>query len=184
MISMNSKSCASWPYLPSFLFCSVFEQETILYSRVLAVLNSYYHMWACNLTERKNLQNSDCRLRFLCENFRLCSRYNNVNYGARYVYKPLFGSSVVIYPPREMVGHSTIWQVAWPCQILPPPPRTGPESPWRNSSATSEDFYNSSYHNEGLENKLTGAPLLGLAKSIHYLMEFKIKQNLKDSTQI
>ena len=122
MISMNSKSCASWPYLPSFLFCSVFEQETILYSRVLAVLNSYYRMWACNLTERKNLQNSDCRLRFLCENFRLCSRYNNVNYGARYVYKPLFGSSVAIYPPREMVGHSTIWQVAWPCQIIPPLP--------------------------------------------------------------
>ena len=40
---------------------------------------------------------------FLCEDFRLCSLYNNVNYGAWYVYKPLFGSSVAIYPFREMV---------------------------------------------------------------------------------
>ena len=58
----------------------------------------------------------------------------------------------------------------------PPTSRTGPKSPRRNSSTTSaEDFYNSFYYNEGLENKLTGAPLLGLAKYIYYLMEFKTK---------
>ena len=43
------------------------------------------------------LENSDCLLRFLCEDFRLCSRYNKINYGTRHVYKPLFGSSVAIY---------------------------------------------------------------------------------------
>ena len=31
---------------------------------------------------------------FSFEDFRICSRFNNVNYGAWYVYKPLFGSSV------------------------------------------------------------------------------------------
>ena len=31
------------------------------------------------------------------EDFRLCSRYNKVNYGAWHVYKPLFGSSVATY---------------------------------------------------------------------------------------
>ena len=33
---------------------------------------------------------------FPFEEFRLCSRYRNVNYGAWHVYKPLFGSSVAI----------------------------------------------------------------------------------------
>ena len=31
---------------------------------------------------------------FSFEDFRTCSRFNNVNYSARYVYKPLFDSSV------------------------------------------------------------------------------------------
>ena len=31
---------------------------------------------------------------FFLLDFRICSRFNNVNYGAWYVYKPLFGSSV------------------------------------------------------------------------------------------
>ena len=31
---------------------------------------------------------------FSFEDFRICSPFNNVNYGAWYVYKPLFGSSV------------------------------------------------------------------------------------------
>ena len=43
------------------------------------------------------------------------------------------------------------------------------KSPWRNSStASAEEFYYSFYDNEGLENKLTRAPLLGLAKFIYY----------------
>ena len=34
---------------------------------------------------------------FSFEDFRICSRFNNVNYGAWYVCKPLFGSSVATY---------------------------------------------------------------------------------------
>ena len=60
-----------------------------------------------------------------------------------------------------------------PRQFFPPPPSPPhilvPKSPLRNSStATAEEFYHSSYLNEGLENKLKRAPLLGLAKSIYY----------------
>ena len=44
----------------------------------------------------KTLKNSDCPFRFLFEDFRLCSRDNNVNYGALHVYKPLFRCSVAI----------------------------------------------------------------------------------------
>ena len=41
-------------------------------------------------------------------------------------------------------------------------------SPGRNSStASAEECYHSFYYNEGLENKLTLTPLLGLAKSIY-----------------
>ena len=50
------------------------------------------------------------------------------------------------------------------------PSRTGPLIPLKNSStASAEEFYYSFYYNEGLENKLTRAPLLGLAKSICYI---------------
>ena len=66
--------------------------------------------------------------------FCLCLRCNNVNNGAWHVYKPLFGSSVATCrlvcseislsinenkqerSPR-MVGHGTIWQIAW--QLCP-----------------------------------------------------------------
>ena len=101
MISMNSNSCATCPYLPSFhvLFCFWTWNYTFFTSvtcvKFLLPYVSLQSNWA------KNLQN--CQLRFLCEDFRLCSRYNNVNYGARHVYKPLFGSPVAIYPPQEMV---------------------------------------------------------------------------------
>ena len=37
---------------------------------------------------------SECQFCFSFVGFRICSRFNNVNYGAWYVYKPLFGSSV------------------------------------------------------------------------------------------
>ena len=50
--------------------------------------------------------------------------------------------------------------------ILPFP--SHPPGPWRNSStASAEEFYYSFYYNEGLENKLIRAPLLGLAKAIY-----------------
>ena len=38
--------------------------------------------------------NSECLFCFSFEDFRICSRFNNVNHGACYVYKRLFGSSV------------------------------------------------------------------------------------------
>ena len=48
-----------------------------------------------NLNESVILQNSHSPFRFVFRDFRLRSRYN-VNYGARYVYKHLYGSSVAI----------------------------------------------------------------------------------------
>ena len=83
-----------WLYFLSFLFCSVLflNSNFIYYTSVSCVW--FLLLFACNLTERENLQNSDCPFRFLFEDFRLCSRYNNVNYGAWHVYKPLFGCSV------------------------------------------------------------------------------------------
>ena len=96
MISMNFNSCASFAlfFIIPFIFCFVFEHETLYTIRVLAVFDFYNRPKACNLTGRENLQNLDCTFCFLFEDFRLCSRYNKVNYGAWHVYKPLFGSSV------------------------------------------------------------------------------------------
>ena len=57
-----------------------------------------------------------------------------------------------------------------PRQFFPSLPNPGMVSwsSWRNSStASAEEFSYSFYYNEGLENKLTRAPLLGLAKSIY-----------------
>ena len=59
-----------------------------------------------------------------------------------------------------------------PRQYFPslPTPRTGLLIPWRNSStASAEEFYHSFHYNEGLENKLIRASLLGLARSIYYV---------------
>ena len=51
----------------------------------------------------------------------------------------------------------------------PPPPDWSLHPLWRNSStASAEEFYYSFYYNEELENKLTRALLLGVAKSINY----------------
>ena len=50
-----------------------------------------------------------------------------------------------------------------------PPPEWSLNPHWKTSStASAEEFHYSFYYNEGLENKLTRAPLLGLAKSIYY----------------
>ena len=57
-----------------------------------------------------------------------------------------------------------------PRQFFPSLPNPGMVSwsSWRNSStASAEKFSYSFYYNEGLENKLTRAPLLGLAKTIY-----------------
>ena len=42
----------------------------------------------------KTFLESDYPFRFLFEDFRLCSRYNNISYGAWHVFKPLFVFSV------------------------------------------------------------------------------------------
>ena len=63
-----------------------------------------------------------------------------------------------------MIGKGRIGEV-WNL----PTPRTGLLIPLKNSStASAEEFCYNLYYNEGLENKLTRAPLLGLAKSIYY----------------
>ena len=57
-----------------------------------------------------------------------------------------------------------------PRQFFPSLPNPGMVSwsSWRNSStASAEKFSYNFYYNEGLENKLTRAPLLGLAKSLY-----------------
>ena len=66
---------------------------TMIFPRVFYHI-SQVHSYSCNLTERENGQNSNSPIRYLCEDFRLCSRYNNVNYGIQRVYKSLFDSSV------------------------------------------------------------------------------------------
>ena len=80
-----------WLYFLSFLFCSVLflNSNFVYYSSVSCV---WFLLPFVSL--RENLQNSDCPFRFLVEDFRLCSRYNNINYGAWHVHKPLFGCSV------------------------------------------------------------------------------------------
>ena len=63
--------------------------------------------------------------------------------------------------------------------ILPtlPIPPTGP---WRKSSTASAGEFITVFiqSNEGLENKLTRAPLLGLAKSMCELSVYRTHQNL------
>ena len=52
--------------------------------------------------------------------------------------------------------------------LSPLPPGLFPKSPWiKSSTASAEEFYYNFYYNEGLENKLTEAQLLGLAKSTY-----------------
>ena len=92
----NSYASLAILFIILVLFCFVFEHETIYTALVLAVFDFYYRTYACNLTECENLQNSDCPFPLLFEDFRLCSSYNNVNYGTWHVYKTLFGCSNAI----------------------------------------------------------------------------------------
>ena len=83
MICMNFNSYAS---LVIFFIIPILLLNTKLYI--------YYHntsvscVWVLlpyvsfNLTECENLQNSECLFCFLFDDFRLCSRYNKVDYGA------------------------------------------------------------------------------------------------------
>ena len=99
IISMNFNSYASFAlfFIIPVLFYFVFELETIYTVRV-----SVSRVWFLLPYVSSQIQLSVTRFktqtvpfRFLFEDFRFCSRYDNVNYVARHVYKPLFGSSVV-----------------------------------------------------------------------------------------
>ena len=83
----NSYASLAILFIIIVLFCFFFEHETIHTALVLAVFDFYYRTYACNLTECENPQNSDCPFPLLFEDFRLCSSYNNVNYGTWHVYK-------------------------------------------------------------------------------------------------
>ena len=58
---------------------------------VLAVFEFITVCKLTNLTKHENLQNLYSPFCILVEDFRLCSHYNNINYSAWHVYKPLFG---------------------------------------------------------------------------------------------
>ena len=84
-----------WLNFSSFvLFCFVFEHWTFIYYTsvdcvwFLLPYISLQSKWAW-----KSLK-LGMSILFFFEDFRICSRLNNVNYSAWYVYKPLFGSSV------------------------------------------------------------------------------------------
>ena len=125
----NSYASLAILFIILVLFCFVFEHETIYTALVLAVFDFYYRTYACNLTECENLQNSDCPFPLLFEDFRLCSRYNNVNYGAWHVYKTLFGSSNAICRldsseislkkknMEKSPGYGRIRQMAWQLEL-------------------------------------------------------------------
>ena len=64
-----------------------------------------------------------------------------------------------------------------------PPPGPVSQFPWKNfPTLSAEEFYYSFYYNEGLENKLTRAPLLGLAKSIYYDSQISVPAAFPSST--
>ena len=152
MISMNSKSCASWPYLPSFLFCSVFEQRNYtLFTSVSCVefLLPYVSLQS-NWAKTFKTRTVDCVffVRIFVSAHVIITLITALGMFTNLCWVPLLlfirlgkWSDIVQFGRwRDLV------------KSFPPPPQTGPESPWRNSPTTSaEDFYNSSYHNEGLE---------------------------------
>ena len=96
MIKMNFNSYASLAifFIIAVLFCFVFEYETVCTMREFSCvwfLLSYLSL----LSDRAwKPSKSDCPLVFSLRNFRLCLRYNKVNYGAWHVYKHLFIFSV------------------------------------------------------------------------------------------
>ena len=88
MINMNFNSYASLVILfiiPVLLYF-VFDHETMY---------TYTWFFLPYVRLKKALKTRTVHFIFWGD-FRLCSRYNNINYGAWQVYKPLFGSSVAI----------------------------------------------------------------------------------------
>ena len=96
MISMKLTVMLVWLHFSLYVFCSVLLLNTkicVLYDCWLCSIFTTEHKLTIKLRVKTFLE-SDCPFRFLLEDFRLCSRYNNFNYGAWHVFKPLFGSSV------------------------------------------------------------------------------------------
>ena len=84
-----------WLYFLSFLFCSVlFLNSNFIYYTTVSCVWSLIPFVSLQTNWAWKPSNSDCPFRFLFKDCRLCSRYNNVNYGAWHVYKRLFGCSV------------------------------------------------------------------------------------------
>ena len=119
MISTSLNSCVSlaiFVIIP-VLFCFVFEHKTYTPHKCwLRFIFITVDRLAIQLSVKAFKTRTD-HFRLLSEDFRLCSRYNNVNYGAWHVYKPLLGSSVPIcrlacseknqVEVPEKVGYST-----------------------------------------------------------------------------
>ena len=97
MISMHFNSYASLAiFFISFLFCSAFffnMKIYMLYECQLSLIFITVRQLAIYLSLKTfNIRTAHFVLSL---DFRPCSLYNNVNYSAQHVYKPLFGYSVV-----------------------------------------------------------------------------------------
>ena len=106
MISMNYNCSAT---LVIFFYHSCFVllcswTRTLNTIRVSCVL----FLLPCVSLQSNWAWSADCPFRFLFEDFRLCSRYNNVNYGAWHVYKPLFGCSAATEIGKKQRGYNFI----------------------------------------------------------------------------
>ena len=90
VISMNVNSCAS---LVIFFIISDEKLNFIYYTSANCIwfLLPYVSLQSNWAWKSLKLEISNF---FSFEDFRICSRFNNVHYGAWYVYKTLFGSSV------------------------------------------------------------------------------------------
>ena len=126
IVGMDFKSYAGFAMfsiIPFFMFC--FEHEHYMSVGCVWFLSPNVSLQTFKLT---------LSISFLFEDFRLCPRYNNVNYGAWHVYKPLFGSFVDICrlvcseislsinekKVREKFrkwSDSTNWEMAWQLRL-------------------------------------------------------------------
>ena len=99
-MNFNSYTSLATLFIIPVLFCFVlfcfWTRNCIYYTSVSCV----WFLLPCVSLQSNRVwkypKQSDPTFWFLFDDFRLCSRYNNINYGAWHVYKPLFGSSVAI----------------------------------------------------------------------------------------
>ena len=97
MICMNFNNYASLVifFIISVLFCFFFWTLNFIY--YMSVSGVWFLLLYVSLQSNwvwKFLKRRMFILFFSFEDFHICSRFHNINYGAWYVYKPLFDSSV------------------------------------------------------------------------------------------